>query len=79
MSPSDDISSSPTTGPAQDKVIIDPSRGGQVEAHESGDGSRALTVREGEWVWEGVRSVLEVDLFRCVLSSLGDLLLIQCQ
>ena len=37
-----------------------------MEARESGDGSRALTVREGEWVWEGVRNVLEVDLFRYV-------------
>lgn len=54
----------PTTSPTQEKVVIDPSRGGQVEARESGDGYRALGVREGEWVWEGVRNVLEVDLFR---------------
>ncbi|KAF8520167.1 SNF2 chromatin remodeling protein [Hysterangium stoloniferum] len=51
------------TSSAPEKVVIDPSRGGQVEAHDAKDDSKALTVREGEWIWEGVRSVLEVDLF----------------
>jgi len=54
---------------APEKVVIDPSKGGQVEAHESKGGSKALQVREGEWIWEGVRSVLEVDLFKYVPFS----------
>jgi TATA-binding protein-associated factor len=47
-----------------EKVVVDPSKGGQVEAHDSQSGSRALTVCDGEWIWEGVQNVLEVDLFR---------------
>lgn len=44
--------------------MIDPSRGGQVDAHEAKDAAKALTVKDGEWIWEGVQNVLEVDLFR---------------
>ncbi|GJJ12235.1 hypothetical protein Clacol_006476 [Clathrus columnatus] len=53
----------PSTGVSTEKVVIDPSRGGQVDAHESKDNAKSLTVKEGEWIWEGVRNVLEVDLF----------------
>ncbi|KIJ44189.1 hypothetical protein M422DRAFT_228203 [Sphaerobolus stellatus SS14] len=52
-----------TNGAPAEKVVIDPSRGGQVEARDSKNNSKALNVREGEWIWEGVRNILEVDLF----------------
>lgn len=49
-----------TTSP--ERVVVDPSKGGAVEAKAS-EQSKALEVRPGEWVWDGVTKVLEVDLF----------------
>lgn len=58
----------PTSGAAPEKVIIDPMKGGQVEAKEkAASQSLALCVPEGTWVWAGAVSVLLVDLFRCVV------------
>ena len=45
-----------------DRVVVDPSKGGAVEA-KAAQQSKALEVRPGEWVWDGVVKVLEVDLF----------------
>lgn len=45
-----------------ERVVVDPSKGGAVEAKASQQ-SKALEVRPGEWVWDGVVKVLEVDLF----------------
>ncbi|KAJ6488548.1 SNF2 superfamily chromatin remodeling protein [Mycena vitilis] len=45
-----------------DKVIIDPSKGGAV-LPKAAKQSRALDVRPGTWIWDGVVRVLEVDLF----------------
>lgn len=53
-------------GPAPEKVIIDPRKGGQVEAKEKAGQALALAVKEGVWVWDGVVSVLQIDLFRYV-------------
>jgi TATA-binding protein-associated factor len=46
-------------------VIIDPSKGGQVETAQSNTLSltKMIEVSEGIWPWEGVIRVLEVDLF----------------
>lgn len=49
----------PTTS---DKVVIDPSKGGAVSP-KAAKQSRALEVRPGSWIWDGVVRVLEVDLF----------------
>lgn len=55
-------------GVAIDKVIVDPTKGGQVEAKErSSTQALALSVPEGTWVWAGAVSVLLVDLFRYVV------------
>ncbi|KAJ7684613.1 SNF2 superfamily chromatin remodeling protein [Mycena polygramma] len=45
-----------------DKVVIDPSKGGAVSP-KAAKQSRALDVRPGTWIWDGVVRVLEVDLF----------------
>ena len=45
-----------------DRVIVDPSKGGAVEA-KAAQQSKALEVHPGVWVWDGVVKVLEVDLF----------------
>ncbi|KAJ6608621.1 hypothetical protein B0H10DRAFT_1920958 [Mycena sp. CBHHK59/15] len=45
-----------------EKVIIDPSKGGAVSP-KAAKQSRALDVRPGVWIWDGVVRVLEVDLF----------------
>jgi TATA-binding protein-associated factor len=49
----------PTTS---EKVIIAPSKGGAVSP-KAAKQSRALDVRPGTWIWDGVVRVLEVDLF----------------
>ncbi|KAG8217266.1 hypothetical protein J3R82DRAFT_5359 [Butyriboletus roseoflavus] len=45
-----------------DKVVIDPSKGGAVSP-KSPQHSNALEVPQGSWVWGGIASLLEVDLF----------------
>ncbi|QRV86508.1 TBP associated factor (Mot1) [Ceratobasidium sp. AG-Ba] len=45
-----------------EKVIIDPSKGGQVNAKQEA-ATGATAAMEGEWVWGGVIRVLELDLF----------------
>ena len=55
-------SPTPTNGTGQERVIIDPSKGGAI-APKSTKQSRALEVDKGLWVWDGVVKVLEVDLF----------------
>ncbi|KIM55938.1 hypothetical protein SCLCIDRAFT_1220776 [Scleroderma citrinum Foug A] len=47
---------------APDKVAIDPSKGGAVSP-KSAQQSHALEVASGCWIWGGLVSVLEVDLF----------------
>ncbi|KAK0225219.1 SNF2 superfamily chromatin remodeling protein [Armillaria nabsnona] len=49
-------------GSSSDKVIIDPTKGGAVSPKEVKQ-SRALEVRPGYWIWDGVVKVLEVNLF----------------
>jgi TATA-binding protein-associated factor len=51
-----------SNGPSTEKVIIDPSKGGAVSP-KMAQQSKALDVKTGDWVWSGVVSVLEVDLF----------------
>ncbi|KAF8321727.1 hypothetical protein DL93DRAFT_2209827, partial [Clavulina sp. PMI_390] len=52
-----------TLGP--EKVVVDPTKGGQVEAKEqTARYNQALNVPEGTWVWAGAVSVLLVDLCR---------------
>ncbi|KAG8771746.1 TATA-binding protein-associated factor mot1 [Ceratobasidium sp. 428] len=46
-----------------EKVVIDPSKGGQVSAKQEPAGSGAVMAGEGEWVWGGVVRLLELDLF----------------
>lgn len=53
--------SSPTTNESE-KVVIDPTKGGAVSPKESKQ-SKALEVEPGNWIWDGVIKVLEVDLF----------------
>ena len=53
---------SPTEGPAQDRVVIDPTKGGAV-APKAESKSKALEVQPGTWVWDGLVKLLEVDLF----------------
>ncbi|KAK0210306.1 SNF2 superfamily chromatin remodeling protein [Desarmillaria ectypa] len=49
-------------GSSSDKVIIDPTKGGAVSPKEVKQ-SKALEVRPGYWIWDGVVKVLEVNLF----------------
>lgn len=45
-----------------ERVVVDPTKGGAVEAKASQQ-SKALEVQPGDWIWDGVVKVLEVDLF----------------
>ena len=45
-----------------EKVVVDPSKGGAVSP-KSAQQSHALEVAPGSWIWGGLVSVLEVDLF----------------
>ena len=54
--------SSPSPTSANDKVIIDPSKGGAISPKAT-KVSKALEVESGFWVWDGITRVLEVDLF----------------
>lgn len=45
-----------------EKVVIDPSKGGAVSA-KAAQQSHALEVTPGAWIWHGIVTLLEVDLF----------------
>ena len=60
------IDSKPSGPFSTERVVIDPTKGGQVEAKEKTAQDLALNVTEGMWVWDGVVRVLQVDLFRSV-------------
>lgn len=49
-------------GPSLEKVVIDPTKGGAVSP-KAAKQSKALEVKSGFWIWDGVVKVLEVDLF----------------
>ncbi|KIJ63251.1 hypothetical protein HYDPIDRAFT_113216 [Hydnomerulius pinastri MD-312] len=49
-------------GPAAEKVVIDPTKGGAVSP-KSAQQSNALDVPAGSWIWGGIVGLLEVDLF----------------
>jgi TATA-binding protein-associated factor len=53
----------------EDKIVVDPQKGGQVEAKEK-TSQKALEVRPGQWVWTGLVRVLSVDLFKYVVLDL---------
>ena len=53
---------SPKSPVENDKVIVDPSKGGAVTPRAEKQ-SKALEVEAGLWVWDGLVKVLEVDLF----------------
>ncbi|KAF9068722.1 SNF2 superfamily chromatin remodeling protein [Rhodocollybia butyracea] len=48
--------------PTSDKVTIDPSKGGAISP-KAVKQAKALDVKPGHWIWDGVVQVLEVDLF----------------
>ncbi|KAJ3895830.1 SNF2 chromatin remodeling protein [Lentinula edodes] len=48
--------------PSSDKVVVDPSKGGAVSPKAIKE-AKALGVKPGVWIWDGVVQVLEVDLF----------------
>ena len=53
-----------SSAPSEEKVAIDPSKGGQIDAPK--DQSRlnkVIEVEQGVWPWEGVLKLLELDLF----------------
>ena len=50
------------SGVTTDRVVVDPTKGGAVEA-KAAQQSKALEVQPGQWPWDGVVKVLEVDLF----------------
>jgi TATA-binding protein-associated factor len=49
-------------GLSADRIVIDPSKGGAVSPKSSQE-PKALEVKPGYWVWDGLVKVLEVDLF----------------
>jgi TATA-binding protein-associated factor len=51
-----------SNGSSNDKVVIDPTKGGAVSA-KAVQKARALEVEQGVWIWDGLTKVLEVDLF----------------
>ncbi|KZT11597.1 SNF2 chromatin remodeling protein [Laetiporus sulphureus 93-53] len=53
---------SPRDNSPQEKVVIDPSKGGAVSPKAEKQ-SKALEVPQGCWVWDGLAKILEVDLF----------------
>ncbi|KAF8432415.1 SNF2 chromatin remodeling protein [Boletus edulis BED1] len=52
----------PIKASATEKVVVDPSKGGAISP-KSPQQSNALEVPQGSWVWGGIVSLLEVDLF----------------
>ncbi|OCH89091.1 SNF2 chromatin remodeling protein [Obba rivulosa] len=57
-----DSPKSPQEGTSQEKVVIDPSKGGAVSPKAEKQ-SKALEVDPDCWVWDGLVKILEVDLF----------------
>lgn len=53
---------SPVEGPSDEKVVVDPSKGGAVMP-KAEKLSKALEVQSGSWPWDGLVKMLEVDLF----------------
>ncbi|KAF8894499.1 SNF2 chromatin remodeling protein [Infundibulicybe gibba] len=49
-------------GPSSEKVVVGPAKGGAVSPKVAKQ-SKALEVKPGCWIWDGVVKVLEVDLF----------------
>ncbi|PCH38434.1 SNF2 chromatin remodeling protein [Wolfiporia cocos MD-104 SS10] len=60
--PSGRVTSPKSPRDSQERVIIDPSKGGAV-APKVEKQTKALEVQQGRWVWDGLVKVLEVDLF----------------
>lgn len=52
----------PVKASSAEKVVVDPLKGGAVSP-KSPQQSNVLEVPQGSWVWGGVVSLLEVDLF----------------
>ncbi|KAG8867854.1 TATA-binding protein-associated factor mot1 [Serendipita sp. 405] len=54
----------PSSPPADDeqKIVVDPQKGGQVEAKEKSP-YHPLAINKDQWVWAGLVKVLLVDLF----------------
>jgi TATA-binding protein-associated factor len=52
----------PVSNGSSKRVIIDPSKGGAVSP-KAAQQSNVLEVKLGDWVWNGVVKVLEVNLF----------------
>lgn len=50
-------------GPSTEKVVVDPMKGGAVSPKTAGSQSKALGVHPGQWIWDGLVNVLEVDIF----------------
>ncbi|CAE6462717.1 unnamed protein product [Rhizoctonia solani] len=63
VSPTPTPSTSTSKLPDDSKVVIDPSKGGQVTAKQETSAHSVLKANEGEWVWGGIVRVLELDLF----------------
>ena len=53
---------SPKSPVEGEKVVVDPSKGGAVSPKAEKQ-SKALEVEPGQWVWDGLVKILEVDLF----------------
>jgi TATA-binding protein-associated factor len=51
-----------SNGTSSDKVVVDPTKGGAVNPKNDKQ-SKALEVRPGTWIWDGIANILEVDLF----------------
>ncbi|KAI0059098.1 hypothetical protein BV25DRAFT_1901802 [Artomyces pyxidatus] len=62
LAPPSRTESPATNGASPDKVVIDPSKGGAVSPKTSQQ-SQALDVLPGQWVWDGLVRILEIDLF----------------
>jgi TATA-binding protein-associated factor len=58
----DPLTNDASNGTSSDKVVVDPSKGGAVNPKNDKQ-SKALEVRPGTWIWDGIANVLEVDLF----------------
>lgn len=59
-------SPTPETPVSEEKVVIDPQKGGQVAANDKSKNTITLDAKEGHWVWQRLVEVLEVDLVKYV-------------